>query len=94
MTDKHTPGPWSVGTGLAYNVCSELPDTEPQSIVCENIDSYGDACLIAAAPELLKVVEGLLDSGRGSDEIAHALDIPIDRIWWARAAIKAAKGDA
>lgn len=86
---EHTPRPWSVGTGLAYNVCSELADTEPQSIVCENIDSHADARLIAAAPNLLAALEDVIDdmeriaarSGPGPDR----------RLANARAAIKAAR---
>ncbi len=54
---------WGVGTGLAYNVCSQLPDTEAQSIVCENIDSYADADFIAHArsdlPAAVKALEAI-----------------------------------
>ena len=54
----HTPRPWAVGTGTTgYNVCSQLADTDPSSVIAENINKYEDALLIAAAPDLLAALE-------------------------------------
>ena len=53
--------------------------------------TIADARKIAAAPDMLEALKGLLDSGRGADEIAHALDIPRERIDSARAAIAQAE---
>ena len=98
-TMTHTPGPWSVGTGSkAYCVCSDLPDTDPSSIVAENIERYDDARLIAAAPDLLEELEE-------TASVAHRMGCPdgeyglLERCTQplcirAYAAIKAAKGEA
>lgn len=47
---KHTPTPWSLGTGIkSYCVCSNLPDTSPSSIIAENIYTLDDADFIVRA---------------------------------------------
>ncbi|KKL59703.1 hypothetical protein LCGC14_2212630 [marine sediment metagenome] len=86
---EHTPGPWTISLSRAGLTIS-LGQWDIAHILGQGRKADANARLIASAPALLEALEGLLDSGRGSDEIAHALDIPIERIWQARAAIEAA----
>jgi hypothetical protein len=63
--DKHTPGPWVVDDEsqvIAGNrvVAQVFGPCEPSN--CVDIDrEWADACLIAAAPELLEALEALID---------------------------------
>ena len=56
---KHTPGPWKVmGNGaflLVYGPSGER--------VCKIIDSYKDAYIIAAAPDMLAALERYVSTG-------------------------------
>ena len=97
MTAKHTPGPWVVGYGktrelvgayLAVGLdCS--PDWKPVALISPEASvSPGDeanARLIAAAPELLEALEGVL-----VDDLLQYL--PAEYIARVRAAINLATG--
>lgn len=91
MNTKHTPGPWEVHQGLDYIVVMRGDETTEQGIRVDNIE---DACLFAAAPDLLEALEELL-----IDSAAH-INVPISEcvagpLGKARAAIaKARKGEA
>ena len=78
MTDKHTPGQWEAGvTGL-------LVTSSGHGVIChmENIKGRSaNAQLIAAAPDLLDALKGLLLSPNSSSAAA-----------WARNAIAKAEG--
>jgi hypothetical protein len=55
---SHTPGPWN-----AYNVCNNawtVNGPKPPSYGCEDF-TEDDARLMAAAPELLEALKGVLD---------------------------------
>ncbi len=100
MTAEHTPGPWRVigCEATRTNVRFGLWDVDGKSNVASSC-TYADACLIAAAPELLVSVVELLGplerasaamvaTGKAADESAEAV---FDR---ARAAIAKARGEA
>ena len=62
-TITYTPGPWEDnGNGLIYGQCSGDDDEAPfVADVCDDPNAYPDqeqanACLIAAAPELLEAL--------------------------------------
>ena len=58
MSERHTPGPWNIGTGWIY----AGPVTNAR-IICEfkeHPGNDGNARLIAAAPDLLAALEGVL----------------------------------
>lgn len=93
MIDKHTPGPWhveplrgwpSIRTSSGSVIASmDVEDANPITRAADG----ANARLIAAAPELLEALEDALyplDYGGSFDEWETR----------ARAAIKAAKGDA
>jgi hypothetical protein len=97
---KHTPGPWSYNISplKSYHRVPEISicNADGQEFIRQSYDTYsdqamlleGDACLIAAAPDMLEVLEEL-------DECASywsQYDVPIgihDRI---KRAIAKAKG--
>ncbi len=65
----------------------------PAGIIAYDV-GFEEARLIAAAPELLEALEGLLPWHISEDDrLAHALHLDREYISKARAAIKAAKGD-
>lgn len=51
---KHTPGPWEVHEGDDYIVVMRGDETTDQGISVDNIE---DACVVAAAPDLLAALE-------------------------------------
>ena len=67
MTSKHTPGPWVAGKDVATNVFTDCRRYLICS--CEDITEYdttdsekkANARLIAAAPELLAALRGMID---------------------------------
>lgn len=94
----HTP--WKVATSavLAIDTGPFLEDSTGTTIgrIFSGDDfSVAESTVHAvnSHAQLLEALEGLLGSGRGPDEIAHALDIQIERVWAARAAIQKAKQD-
>lgn len=96
MSDiKHTPGPWHIASGGAvigrecavavvntYTALQKLTDAEREA----------NACLIAAAPELLAALEWIIEAADDSDNM-KATDL-VECIPWEsiRAAIAKAKG--
>lgn len=77
MTTKHTPGPWMIGYGEAVGIGEIYGvgiDTEPDwTPVCmlslsEKVNEVDEANarLIAAAPDLLETLIGLLDAVQSS----------------------------
>lgn len=70
MGKKYTPGPWSVGSGSAFQA-SIYAGRLNIGFACEEygrIDSStaaANARLIAAAPELLEALEAMLDEDDG-----------------------------
>lgn len=94
MTDtKHTPGPWEasevnedVDDGFFGNAVVIMHEDDedylPGHVTISSCQPKSDANLIAAAPDLLEALEGMLDECNG-DEIDKA-----------RAAIKRARGES
>jgi len=73
MNTKHTPGPWAVRPqpfreGFKFAVCGE--DFWPAAIFSDGRNNAGtaeaNACLIAAAPELLYALRGLVNCHTGA----------------------------
>jgi hypothetical protein len=97
---KHTPGPW-IGAGPSFgdplpryttSIVTEWGHEDEGCIdICElpfhhyDDENEANARLIAAAPALLEALEGFVEHGTCSDDEDMAK---------ARAAIKAAKGEA
>ena len=93
---KHTPGPWNYtmykDSGWDFKLTADHGETE---IVggcgcCDSpwVSSEADACLIAAAPELLEALEkvvSFVDAGEGTWTVEEQQK--------ARAAIAKAKGE-
>ena len=57
---KHTPGPW-VWTPDAETIHGYSPEGEARVVVYELGTNEPDARLIAAAPELLEALQGMVD---------------------------------
>lgn len=98
---KHTPGPWHafrIGEGMlgSYTVRSaDNPGIASVPMVQPGGDGVGrlNARLIAAAPELLAALEGLME---WEDEIAANLGLhtnPVPLMAKARAALTKARGE-
>lgn len=103
MEHKYMPGPWRLGQPLgrkedgkwinepAYSVFAndEIKGFQgPSSLGTFN---FSDACLIAAAPELLEALEGVIHIlERAQKNAADAAAFPSIKL--ARAAIRKAKG--
>jgi aryl-alcohol dehydrogenase-like predicted oxidoreductase len=102
MSEKHTPGPWLIhdastlhmqdvtiarlgedGRARSCRVVSHAPDTIA--------DAHADAHLIAAAPDLLALLEEL---NRADVEIEGLLEVGDDFMRKVRAAITKARGGA
>ena len=91
---KGTPGPWSVNEiGQHWNNKSlthlEVTFGEDGECICDTVYRREDADLIAAAPELLEALKGLLVRVADDEEYGpeHAITI-------AREAIKKALGES
>lgn len=66
MKEKFTPGPWTVNEiGQHWNNKSlthlEVTFGAHGECVCDTVYQRGDANLIAAAPELLSALQGMLE---------------------------------
>lgn len=70
MSKQHTPGPWRVTTIDYRTVCSADGDPEYDAVCIAR--HKGDARLIAAAPELLAMVERMTDAARNGGRIRKA----------------------
>ncbi len=78
---KHTPGPWTykIMPIEPYHRVPEISiyNADGQDFIRQSYDTYsdqatlleGDACLIAAAPEMLEALEALLDFVNSIDTI-------------------------
>ena len=99
QSTKHTPGPWHVGGITQANLVQVfVGDGEEEYSICDLWgDVFGDnetnltreqkanACLIAAAPELLKALEDLM-------MILKDVNLPTAVEGYTRATIRKAKG--
>ncbi|CAB3919953.1 hypothetical protein LMG3328_05304 [Achromobacter ruhlandii] len=92
MTTKHTPGPWAVRYDYVVQAPSFddgrlVPVAQPYGVNSDGTDLFANARLIAAAPELLEALEGLLavSVDTTSDELLAMMA--------ARASIAKAKGE-
>jgi hypothetical protein len=68
MKEKFTPGPWKVNEiGQHWNNKSlthlEVTFGAYGECICDTVYQRGDANLIAAAPELLSVLQKIVESG-------------------------------
>ncbi len=89
MTVKHTPGPWTQGNSKNGKECVWLNgETEPPLGQGMGLDytwidcgTEANARLIAAAPELLEALAGLVGC------IDHGSENPTEKLYAARAAI-------
>lgn len=104
--EKHTTGPWKVGRLENTVVANEPTGAEGTghrdveyyggNLICESVWKKADACLIAAAPELLALVEEYRDE---IAEIAHEVRMIEEAdVWKAKldiveAALYKAKGE-
>jgi hypothetical protein len=94
MNGTHTPGPWRLSSPLGISSVDGLHVCDVVGYGATEKRNLENAALIAAAPELLAALEGLL----------HGTRRPIDEADWhrereeasaiARAAIAKAKGGA
>ena len=89
---KHTPGPWVVYEFVdGYDIrapeseCYVVTASDPEA-VWGAVGREEDACLIAAAPELLEALESLVQRVGGDEWFAEWAGM-------ARAAIAKAKGE-
>ena len=86
-SNQHTPGPWRIGKAVNGNWIEAAHAAQPVSIARTFYEGVGaatedaNARLIAAAPELLEALEGLLANLTEGDFISET------RIDAARAAI-------
>ena len=99
---EHTPGPWRAElaknqSNLIYIVPEVAPDTYIADIWPDDRDCEGpftetnwaDARLIAAAPDLLKALELILESARDGRDVPEWL---MERLVTAEAAIHKTEG--
>jgi hypothetical protein len=95
MTDKHTPGPWKIITldGETYINPARVSGEYALIAQIQQEGHPANARLIASAPELLETLEKI--AADADDALSD--EYPLDAgsvAHRARAAIKAAKGDA
>lgn len=75
MSTKHTPGNWFVD--VASSGLRVLTDDRRATIICQEIGppsnpaAQADARLIAAAPELLEALRGLLSEANSASKPLH-----------------------
>ena len=96
----HTPGPWTVDSGAVYTAWADnqsppqrrrIAFMDREEPLTRPVERDANALLAAAAPELLEVLEdivesGLLHDGGGDETGGHMLAD-------ARAAIRKARGE-
>ncbi len=91
MTDKHTPGPWKNQYPRIYSKTGSKLIEVDEYMAC----TICDAALIAAAPDLLEALQGILgyfDSGNSVSVSQATIKAGSDEIKAARAAIAKATG--
>lgn len=93
MKTKHTPGPWnySKGYGWGFNVSAGKFTQVVKPDERGPIGKEEDARLIAAAPDLLVAVQGLLNLFEQHEKRGHTISPVGD---FARAAVAKATGAA
>jgi hypothetical protein len=98
MSSKHTPGPWTLSAYYPNRVIGDRNDGEGRYVAdchcnglngAEQPEDAANARLIAAAPDLLEALQGMLDV-YGNDGHLHAPALAALRA--ARAAIAKAGG--
>jgi hypothetical protein len=88
---EHTPGPWKSKNTVVFNPQGDTPEGHWQLAACQGPNGTANARLIAAAPDLLAALEGLLN------EVEKAGNANADDYGWptvvpqARAAIAKAR---
>lgn len=88
MSTKHTPGPWYVEDderGILTTVTSDYGDIDYLTLP----NHRANACIIAAAPELLEALEAIVNRS----EVDHEVCIRQPDYDRALAAINKAKGE-
>lgn len=87
---NHTPGPWTISEGqsdigivIVRTLVAMVTNDEDWPISLE--EQQANACLIAAAPDLLAALERIANTNS-----TNAAELKV----WANAAIAAAKGEA
>lgn len=94
METKHTPGPWRRHSVEAYIVVSNdgtaVADTEADSV--QHHQRLCNARLIAAAPDLLEALKGIVDDDDAGVSLADQLARSGARMAAAKAAILKATG--
>ena len=100
----HTPGPWFVGSSPSIDMDEEsgeygpdvydsevgvfaVIDGEPETVAQPYLEA--DACLIAAAPDMLAVLEELRESASYWSEY----DVPLGIVERIESAIRKARGE-
>ena len=93
MTTKHTPGPWTVQWSVDDFGNDTNDITAPGTTVASDVQSYEDARLIAAAPDLLAALADIISWGEQAT--GHSMDAGNARecARIARAAIAKAQGE-
>jgi len=103
MSAKHTPGPWKIGKGSFVIADSPAPGIRGSDmieyygghLICESV-SEENAYLIAAAPDLLESLEGIVSASTDKWETSYA-DFKEQFMPWAqnvaKTAIAKAKGE-
>ena len=86
MTEsKHTPGPWNIGWGLVWNAARGITSrVSGEAWKWKNKDGFeseskANARLIAAAPDLLEALQGMVDAFGQLDDAEPAQDRAWDR---------------
>lgn len=94
MSNKHTPGPWTVPARLSDLRPSRVVRSAEHIITlaggADRVEQHANACLIAAAPDLLAACEFVRERA-----LAHSDPDDVDHAAYKRvsAAIAKAKGE-
>lgn len=103
--NKHTPGPWSIKRGtITWEIVSEseyvgrVYSTSRSEDISDDAEGVANAALIAAAPDLLAALRGVIrsaayESGQAEPSLRE-LTVGIKYLDAARAAIAKAEGGA
>lgn len=93
----HTPGPWEVepedvGYGPAFSILAANDDVivHPEGTTIRSDVDWANACLIAAAPELLEALKMLVSYTEACEGMLNAS--PAGQVTNARAALAKAEG--
>lgn len=101
---KHTPGPWFITGSMTKYVEARIPGRMIQEVAAcgptAADDGYGEqqmanARLIAAAPDLLEALSGMLEiyGGKNDTDGLPKHEVELNLIAHARAAIAKARGE-